>query len=239
VGINYNYQFDNRFDNNHFMNNLLHVDSVTKSYGVKQVLSDIYISCNKGEIVGLLGRNGVGKSTLLKIIFGSVKADTKFIKIGDKRIHGLFDNKNLINYLPQKSFLPNHIKVSRIIPLFCGKTNADLVLSNEYIISLVNKQVSHLSGGEKRLLEVVLVIYSDAKYILIDEPFNGIAPIYKDEIKSLIKGQSKDKGFIITDHDYRDIMDVATKIILLRDGGTKVINDREELKYWGYIPESQ
>jgi ABC-type multidrug transport system ATPase subunit len=221
------------------MNNLLHVDSVTKFYGVKQILSDIFISCNKEEILGLLGRNGTGKSTLLKIIFGSLQADTKFIRIGDKLINGLFDNKNLINYLPQNSFLPNHTKVSRIIPLLCGKSNADVVINNEHIRSLLDKHVSQLSGGEKRLLEVVLIIHSDAKYILIDEPFNGIAPIYIEEIKCLIKGQSKDKGFIITDHDYPDILDVATRIVLLRDGGTKVINDREELKYWGYIPESQ
>ena len=239
MGINNKYEFDNRFDPNTFMNNLLHVDSVTKSFGVKQVLSDIFISCNKEEIIGLLGRNGTGKSTLLKIIFGSLNADTKFIRIGDKLINGLFDNKNLINYLPQKSFLPSHTKVSRIIPLFCGKTNAELVLSNEYIRSLLDKRVSHLSGGEKRLLEVVLIIHSDAKYILIDEPFNGIAPIYIEGIKCLIKDQSKHKGFIITDHDYRNILDVATRIILLRDGGTKIINDREELKYWGYIPESK
>jgi ABC-type multidrug transport system ATPase subunit len=216
----------------------LHVDSVTKSFGIKQVLTDIFISCKKGEIIGLLGKNGTGKSTLLQIIFGSLQADTKFVKIGDKIINGLFDNRKLINYLPQNSFLPNHSKVSRIIALFCNKSNAELIITNELIRPLLDRRIRHLSGGERRLIEIILIIHSDAKYILIDEPYNGIAPIYKEDIKRMIKERSIDKGFIITDHNYRDILDVATRIILLRDGGTKAINRIEELEYWGYVPET-
>ena len=81
-------------------------------------------------------------------------------------------------------------------------------------------------------------MYSNAKYILIDEPFNGIAPIYKEEIKRVIKEQSKSKGFIITDHDYRNVIDIATRVILIHDGGTKEIKNKDELIFWGYIPES-
>lgn len=113
------------------------------------------------------------------------------------------------------------------------------MVSNEQICSLIDKRISHLSGGEKRLLEVFLIIHSDAKYILIDEPFNGIAPIYKADIKTAIKQQSREKGFIITDHVYRDVLDVASRIVLLRDGGTKEIANKEELKYYGYIPDIQ
>lgn len=82
----------------------LHVDSVIKNFGNRQVLTDVFISCRKGEITGLLGRNGSGKSTLLKIIFGSLPADNKFIKIGYRTVTGLFDNRNLIKYLPRIIF---------------------------------------------------------------------------------------------------------------------------------------
>jgi ABC-type lipopolysaccharide export system ATPase subunit len=71
---------------------------------------------------------------------------------------------------------------------------------------------------------------------LIDEPFNGIAPIYKEVIKEMIREQSKNKGFIITDHDYRNILDLSTRIVLIHDGGTKEIKNKEELEFWGYIP---
>jgi ABC-type multidrug transport system ATPase subunit len=111
----------------------LYVDSVTKSFGIRQVLTDIFITCRQGEIIGLLGRNGAGKSTLLKIIFGSMSADYKFVRIGNKQINGLYDNRKLINYLPQNGFMPNHIKVSKIISLFCDKPNADLIITNEHI----------------------------------------------------------------------------------------------------------
>jgi ABC-type multidrug transport system ATPase subunit len=218
--------------------NYLYVDSVTKSFGLKQVLTDIFISCKKGEIIGLLGRNGAGKSTLLKIIFGSISADSKFIRIGNKMIDGLYDNRNLINYLPQHSFLPNHLKVSQLISLFCNKSNADIINANAHIHPLVNKLTNQLSGGERRLVEIFLIVHSNADYILIDEPFNGIAPIFKEEIKCLIKEYSGSKGFIITDHDYRNIIDIATRTILMHDGGLEEIKQKDDLIFWNYIPEN-
>jgi ABC-type lipopolysaccharide export system ATPase subunit len=124
-----------------------------------------------------------------------------------------------------------------MISLLCDYENATLLKENEHISIMLNKKSSQLSGGERRLLEIMLIIHSKAKYILIDEPFNGIAPIYKDIIKNLIREQSKNKGFIITDHDYRNILDISTRIILMHDGGTKTIANQEELIRWGYIPE--
>ena len=218
--------------------NELYVDSVLKSFGKNQVLTDIFISCKPGEIIGLLGRNGAGKSTLLKIIFGSLIADRKFVKVNGRIATSLFDRINLVGYLPQDSFLPKHIKVKKIISLFCDKLNSELLHSNQYIKPLITKRSKELSGGETRLLEILLIIHSKTQYVLIDEPFNGSAPMYKDYIKKLIQEHSKTKGFIITDHDYRNITDVATKMVLLHDGETKEIRGNNELKYWGYIPES-
>lgn len=216
----------------------LHVDSVIKSFATKQILTDVFISCQKGEIIGLLGRNGTGKSTLLKIIFGSIQADSRFVKIGEKISSGLFDNRKLIKYLPQDNFLPNHVKVKTIIELFCDKNEAELIKKHDLVSPMLNRKSKLLSGGEKRLLEIFLIIYSDSAYTLIDEPFNGIAPVYKETIKELIKKQSVDKGFIITDHDYRNILDMATRIVMIHDGGTKEIKSKKELIEWGYIPET-
>jgi ABC-type multidrug transport system ATPase subunit len=215
----------------------MYVDSIMKSFGTRQVLTDVFLTCSQGEILGILGRNGSGKSTLLKIIFGSLRADQKYINIEDKIIHGLFDNRNLVNYLPQDHFLPNHIKIATIISLFCDNENASLIKCNDLIKPMLGKKSRQLSGGEKRLLEILLIIHSNAKYILIDEPYNGIAPIYKEEIKNLIKEQSKSKGFIITDHDYRNIIDISTRIVLMHDGGTKGILKKDNLIFWGYIPD--
>ena len=215
----------------------LHVDSIIKTFGTKQVLTDIFLACEKGEIIGLLGKNGSGKSTLLKIIFGAINSDRKFVRIDNKVISNLFENRNLVNYLPQDNFLPNHLNIRKIVSTFCDRENTEKILSNSHIKQLLNKKSKELSGGEKRLVEILLIIYSNAKFVLIDEPFNGVAPVYKDEIKSLIRKESKNKGFIITDHDYRNIIDLSTRIVLLHDGGTRIIKQTKELEYWGYVPE--
>lgn len=215
----------------------LHVDSVIKSFDNRQVLTDIFLACERGEIIGLLGRNGTGKSTLLKIIFGSLQAERKFIRVDGRILNGIWGNRKLINYLPQHNFLPGHVSTQRIIDVFCRKSDAPLVIKNPLIEPMLKQKYRDLSGGEKRILEIFLIVYSDSKYTLIDEPFNGVAPVYKDDIKRIIIEQSKQKGFIITDHDYRNVLDVATRIIVMHDGGTKEVKCKEDLMRWGYIPE--
>ncbi len=217
----------------------LHVDSVIKSFGKKQLLTDVFISCRKGEIVGLLGRNGSGKSTLLKIIFGSLPADNKFIKVDDKVTNGILSRRKLITYLPQEHFLPSQVKIKNIIELFCSKTKSKCLKEHHLISSILDKKAYQLSGGEQRLLEVLLMIFSDSKYTLMDEPFNGIAPINKEYVKQLIQEQSHDKGFIITDHDYKNIFDIASRVVIISNGVTREIKDKTELLKYGYLSENR
>jgi ABC-type multidrug transport system ATPase subunit len=214
----------------------LHVDTVLKSFGDKQVLTDVYLTCSIGEIIGLVGRNGCGKSTLLKIVFGSLSADNKFVKVGNSIINGL--HHNLIKYLPQSHFLPNHIKIKTIINLFCSNEGAIKIYENPLVKPLLNKKSGQLSGGEKRIVEILLIIYSNAKFILIDEPFNGVSPIFREEIKKLIVENSKTKGFIVTDHDYRNVLEIATLTVVMHDGGIKEVKTSEDLVRWGYMVES-
>ena len=101
----------------------LHVDSIRKTYHEKKILQDIFLSCEVGEIVGLLGRNGTGKSTLLQIIFGVLSADFSFVRFGEKVMKTQWDRKNIIAYLPQYSFLPKNIKIAQLAKLFCNKNH--------------------------------------------------------------------------------------------------------------------
>lgn len=219
------------------MNNL-HVDSITKSYNNKVVLSDVFLFCKKGEIKGLIGRNGSGKSTLLKIIFGTEKADSKFVKIGGKVIKNLSDGRHLINYLPQDSFLPNSISIKSLIYLFLDKENRKVVLENEYVKPLLNKKKQNLSGGEIRIIEILLIIHSKAEFILLDEPFNGVSPIVKEYIVKYIKKLKLTKGYIITDHDYENVINLADSIVYLQNGFLKQINEESELIELGYITKN-
>lgn len=216
----------------------LHVDSLTKSYNNKVILSDVFLSCNKGEIKGLIGRNGSGKSTLLKAIFGTTTADFKFVKADNKVIRNIRDGRNLINYLPQDSFLPNGVKIRTLIKLFLPEENRNNLFDNEHIKPLLDKKNEVLSGGEKRIIEILLIVHSKAEFILLDEPFNGVSPIIKDYITEYIKELKLCKGYIITDHDYENVINLADNIVFLSDGFLREIKDKSELIELGYLTKS-
>jgi lipopolysaccharide export system ATP-binding protein len=109
---------------------------------------------------------------------------------------------------------------------------------NDQILSKVlNTKIRNLSGGESRYLEVKLVLHLDSKFVLLDEPFNGISPIHIEIVKEMIKETAKTKGVILTDHDYRNVFDIATKFMILFDGGIKILKSKEEFVNWGYLPD--
>ena len=221
------------------MQNLLEVDSVIKSYGHAQILTDIYLKCRQGDIIGMLGRNGAGKSTLLKIIFGTLKPENKFIRINNQVFDKPYRHPDTIQYLPQEGFLPANSTVRKIAGLYFTRNESDEILDDDVLRKVLNTRISELSGGEGRYFEIKLLLFSKSKFLLLDEPFNGIAPILIDSIKEMIRQQAGTKGIILTDHDYRSVFDVANRIILLYDGGIKHIDKEEDLIGFGYIPAAR
>jgi ABC-type multidrug transport system ATPase subunit len=213
----------------------LHVDSVRKSFGTRQLLTDIFLSCRPGDVIALLGRNGSGKSTLLQIIFGSMRPDNMFVRVDDRIVTTLRHHDKQIAYLPQHCFLPGHLKISRIIKVFCSASNIENVSAHPHVKPFLNRKPGQLSGGEKRLIEIILIVNSGATYILVDEPFNAIEPIQKEVVKEIIRTHAPTKGFVITDHDYKNVLDVATSVMLLHNGGTRLITTTEDLVRWGYL----
>ena len=219
------------------MSNLLEIDSVIKSFGEKQVLTDIYLKCETGDILAMLGRNGTGKSTFLKILFGTLTADRKFIRIDGKIYDTPYKTKNELCYLPQHEFLPRHLRVDKAVNFYLGKELSETFLDDTFLLQFRKNKISDISGGELRYLEVKLLLSTKSKFVLLDEPFNGISPVIIESIKDLIKEASLTKGIILTDHDYRTALDVANRYCLLFDGGIKKIIDKNELIEWGYLSE--
>lgn len=216
----------------------LHIDSITKSFGEKSLLKDIFLESKTGTIAGILGRNGSGKSTLLQIIFGNVKGDTQYIKFNNKILMKQSDRKNKIAYLPQHSFLPKNLKIKSLIKLFCTEENQKRIFQLTLIKPFLNECPKTLSAGELRILEVLLIIYSNAAFILLDEPFHSLSPKIIFELKQIIKKESEQKGFIICDHQYHDVLDISDEIYLLSDAHVKQIKDFEELKRLNYLPKN-
>jgi lipopolysaccharide export system ATP-binding protein len=221
------------------MSSILEVDSVIKSFADRQVLTDIYLKCETGDIIGLLGRNGTGKTTLLKILFGTLSSERKFIRIDGKIHNRPYLTKNEICYMPQYNYLPKHLTVENAARYYIGKASVAMFFNDAILEPLRKNRVSNLSGGELRYLEIKLILCAESKFVLLDEPFNGVSPILIDTIKGLIGKVSKTKGIILTDHDYHNVLDIANRYCLLFDGGIKNIKDKYELVRWGYISESK
>ncbi|WP_298309316.1 ATP-binding cassette domain-containing protein [Flavobacterium sp.] len=216
---------------------VLEIDSVQKKFDYKSILSDIYLKCETGEIIGLLGRNGSGKSTLLKIIFGILEADFKFVRIDGvikNRTSDLFKD---ISYLSQDNFIPNSFSVKKAIELSIDSQKIKSFYDDEMIKSITDKKINHLSGGELRYLEIKLILFNPSKFVLLDEPYNGLSPIMIDKINQLITQNSTKKGIIITDHNYENVIKISSKLILLKEGKTFHLKDKNELIDKGYLRE--
>ena len=214
---------------------LLEADSIQKRFGEKTVVSDVYLKCQTGEILGLLGRNGSGKSTLLKIIFGIVAADNKFIRIDGKVKQTTNSLLQEVSYLHQDNFIPDNFSVQKAISLTVNQQKLTGFYADEMIASMKSKKAGQLSGGEKRYLEIKLTLCGDSKFVLLDEPYNGLSPIMAEKVNALIIANSAQKGIIITDHNYTNVIQVATKLILMKDGKAHHLTDKKELVEKGYL----
>lgn len=214
----------------------LFIDSAARRFGSRTVLSNVFINCRAGEVVGLLGRNGSGKSTLLKIIFGALRANYKHSKLNGR----LFDRgyrTGEIAYLPQQFLLPESVHVGFAAELMAHKYRTELME-----IALVKQhsaeRMGALSGGVRRMMEALFILYSDASFVLLDEPFSNIAPLFIDELHQHIRRFRAEKGFIVTDHYYERILEISDRVVLIHHGCNYQINSREDLYTHGYIPAS-
>lgn len=227
------------------MNSVLQLYYARKAFGSKKVLTNISFELAQGEIMGIFGRNGSGKSTLLKMLFGTLKADALDLRINDLPIKpSQIIPEQHIGYLPQDNFLPKHLKVRDVIPLFFeAGDEQDLIFRAPFIERIAKTKIGLLSMGERRYLELLLVAHLPHPFLLLDEPFSMIEPLYKEEIKkfllSLTETNSEQtkpkKGIILTDHYYSDVLEISDRNIVLVNGESTPAIDEKALKELGYL----
>jgi ABC-type lipopolysaccharide export system ATPase subunit len=217
------------------MMHVLEVDSVNIQYGSRRLLSDIYLDCKTGDIIGIFGRNGCGKSTLLKIIFGTEIPQFKVVRLDSKFLKTPFLEPSAISFLTQDDFIPPNLTVEKAIKLSIRNEEVNSFIEDSIIQKIKKQKVGNLSGGERKYLHVKLVLNNDSKFCLLDEPFNGIAPLTIDWIKNLINIKSKEKGVIITDHNYRNVLEISNRIYLIKEGYGRFLNNKEELIQFDYL----
>lgn len=216
------------------MKESIKIDSVYLDFNSLPILRGIHLEFKEKKVTGLLGRNGCGKSCFLKIITGQLTPRSKHIKYKEKHLVSLYKKKGLINYLPQHEFHPKSLLLKDLL-YFYGINEIAFLQEYPFLKKNIHNKFSDLSGGERRIIEVLLVLESKSKFSILDEPFSHIMPIYIDLVKDRIIKLSKRKGIMITDHQYKNILEISDDLYLMKNGILIPIEQAEDLKYHGYI----
>lgn len=214
------------------MPSTLKAEHLYKKFKLREVVKDVSVHINTGEIVGLLGPNGAGKTTSFYMIVGLLPADGGKISIDDHDITRLpvHARANLgISYLPQESSIFRKLTVADNIMAILelrkdlSKTEAKLKLEQlleEFRITHIRDTLGmSLSGGERRRTEIARTLAMDPKFILLDEPFAGIDPISVLDVKRIISHlRSRGIGVLITDHNVRETLNICERAYIVSSG---------------------
>lgn len=202
---------------------------------MRMILQDIYLKCETGEIVGLLGRNGCGKSSLMKILFGSLKGESQSVRIDGQYVSRLFEIQKAVRFMPQEGFAMDYLTLNQLANIFCVRESIDELLEIPEIRNHKNDKIGNLSTGIRKLVEVLVLLYCDSKFVILDEPFSFLSPLLSEKIISYIRQQSTNKGIFLTDHLFNNVFEVCTKHYLLHEGSLRRITLKSQLEDYGYI----
>ena len=195
------------------MQELLKCTNLSKNYGAGFVLDDINISLPTGRIIGLLGPNGSGKTTFLKICAGLLSPTKGGVTIDGNPVG--VDTKRIVSYLPEHTYLSNAMKVSDCIELFNDFYDD---FDDETAVN-IKARLKTLSKGTKEKVQLVLVMSRKAKLFLLEEPIGGVDPAARDIILDMIISNfNPDATIIISTHLIYDIERVLDEFIFLRNG---------------------
>ncbi len=211
----------------------LEIDGVFFEINNKMILSNIYLECKTETITGLFGKNGSGKSCLMKIIFGSLECENS-VRFDKKSIKNLKKRNELITHLPQFNFIPKNLSLKKIFYYFELSLNKFLNSFPEFATKY-NTKLNELSGGERRFVELYTILFSKSKFVLLDEPFTHLSPFQIEKAKQLILEAKSTKGILISDHLYQHILDISDTIYVLTGGRTCVANSLLDIESLGYF----
>ena len=210
----------------------LEADGIQLQFNGRTILSDIYLEATTGEITGLLGRNGEGKSCLMKIIYGSLRCE-KSVRINKISYKWPCRQRGLLVYLPQFNFIPPSLSLKRVFK----DVELDYDFFQERFPEFAVKctaTAGSLSGGERRLLELYITVQPQCKFVLLDEPFTHLNPVQIEKVKTFLIEEKPNKGMLITDHLYRHVTDISNRLYILSAGKTHLAKSTADIERLGY-----
>jgi lipopolysaccharide export system ATP-binding protein len=218
------------------MASTLVVRGLQKSYGTRQVVHDVSLQVESGEVVGLLGPNGAGKTTSFYMIVGLVPSDAGEIDLDGRAISRLPIHRRAmlgLSYLPQEASVFRKLTVADNIRAVLELQRADgkplsraaieqrlnTLLADLQIEKLRESQALSLSGGERRRVEIARALATNPRFVLLDEPFAGVDPIAVIEIQRIVRFlKERGIGVLITDHNVRETLGICDRAYIINQG---------------------
>ncbi|MBR5223518.1 MAG: ABC transporter ATP-binding protein [Clostridia bacterium] len=215
------------------MSELLHCQDLTKKYGGLTALDNLNLTVESGKIIGLLGPNGSGKTTFIKLVNGLLTPTWGSIWI-DGKIPGV-DSKKIVSYLPDNSFLNSWMSVSQIVDFFCDfydDFRKDLAYEMFKKLNIEpSRKLKTLSKGNKEKVCLILIMSRNAKLYVLDEPIAAVDPAARDYvISTIINNYNPEASVIISTHLIADIEPILDEAIFLNHGKVVLHKSVEDIR---------
>lgn len=212
---------------------LLECKNVNKSYGKKKILKDINLVIPRGKIIGLLGKNGTGKSTLIKLINDLLTPDSGDILVNGKKVG--VESKKIIAYLPERTYLDKTMTVDEVIEYFVDfYDNFDSKKARKLLKELdldVNQKLIKMSKGMQEKVQLVLVMSRKADLYILDEPLGGVDPATRDYIlDTILTNFNEGASVIISTHLISDVERILDEVIFIDKGKIILTGDADKLR---------
>lgn len=212
---------------------LLQCKNITKNYGDKEILKNINLTISSSKIIGLLGKNGTGKTTLIKLINGLLTPTTGEILVNGKPIG--IESKLSISYLPERTYLDKSMTVNDTVKYFTEfyqNFNPEKAYKLLKDLNLdCNQKLQKMSKGMQEKVQLVLVMSREADLYILDEPLGGVDPATRDYILDTILSNFKDgSSVLISTHLISDIERILDEVIFIDSGKIILQEDADTLR---------
>ena len=215
------------------MENIVEFNEVYKRYSNKDVLKGVNLNIPKGKIVGLLGPNGSGKTTMIKLMNGLLQPDKGSVEIN--KIKPSIETKKIVSYLPEKTYLNDWMKVKDMLAFFKDfYEDFDMDKADRMIESLEidkNERLKTMSKGTKEKVQLILVMSRKADLYILDEPIGGVDPAARSYIlKTILTNYNEDSTLLIATHLISEIENICDDVIFISDGEIVLQGNVDEIR---------
>lgn len=215
------------------MSIVLQTDALVKDYGNKIALAGINLNLESGKIIGLLGSNGSGKTTFLKLTAGILTPTTGNISVCGIPVG--VETKRLVSFLPERTYLNDWMRISEMLEYFADfYEDFDMERAKRMLLSLgvdENAKLRTLSKGTREKVQLVLVMSRRAKLYLLDEPIAGVDPVAREFIlETILSNRNPDSTILISTHLISDVEKVLDEVIFIRDGKVLLQSSAETIR---------